>query len=235
MLGLIFFILFLFIFIRESYPSRIWNRIFSKKNTSTDFRLLRHQNVVDLLNLIDSCDLVLIGNSIIERAPWENILYRGTCNMGIGGDFTSNMLARINVAIDSKPEKIIICGGINDVAANVNIDSTISNLISMIKIAKASNIEVYFHPILPVSIDYKDYDNINSKVSVINRQVSTYCESIECKVIDIKNMITEGQNGIPLLASKYTSDGIHPNSFFYKKWRDNILSQIRRQPVEEKM
>ena len=76
-----------------------------------------HDNMVDLFQLIDSCKLVLVGNSIIDRAPWEALLKEGTCNMGIGGDITSKMLQRFDLAIKTNPEKLIFCGGINDIIA----------------------------------------------------------------------------------------------------------------------
>lgn len=59
--------------------------------------------------------IVFLGNSITEQGWWSLLLKHGDVeNRGIGGDNTFGMIDRLPDILKSKPRKIFLMAGIND-------------------------------------------------------------------------------------------------------------------------
>lgn len=219
LLSLLLFAAFLFIFIYESYPKRILNKLHSITSHKID---PRYNNKVDLFTLIDSCKTVFIGNSIIERAPWSALVKDDVCNMGIGRDITARMFSRVDLAIATNPKNIVILGGINDVNSGIPADSTINNLIAILGKIKENQITAVYQMIIPVAEFYPNSEKVNEKIRVINDHLVEYCKKNSIQVVT-NFSISEAP-----LSSNYTDDGLHPNAKFYRLWAEELNRIIKR-------
>ena len=73
--------------------------------------------------------IVFLGNSITEQGWWSLLLKRGDVeNRGIGGDNTFGMIDRLPDILKSKPRKIFLMAGINDLTGGQPVDTIVMNI-----------------------------------------------------------------------------------------------------------
>ena len=73
--------------------------------------------------------IVFLGISITEQGWWSLLLKRGDVeNRGIGGDNTFGMIDRLPDILKSKPRKIFLMAGINDLTGGQPVDTIVMNL-----------------------------------------------------------------------------------------------------------
>ncbi|MBW6498842.1 MAG: sialate O-acetylesterase, partial [Bacteroidales bacterium] len=78
----------------------------------------QRQSMFELLPDTDG-EIIMLGNSITNVGAWEELLQNPRVkNRGISGDNTFGVLARMDEVLSSKPAKIFILIGINDIAVN---------------------------------------------------------------------------------------------------------------------
>ena len=76
--------------------------------------------------------IVFLGNSITEQGWWSLLLKRGDVeNRGIGGDNTFGMIDRLPDILKSKPRKIFLMAGINDLTGGQPVDTIVMNITRM--------------------------------------------------------------------------------------------------------
>ena len=104
--------------------------------------------------------VVFLGDSITDA--WrlnEYFTGRDFVNRGIGGQTTSQMLARFRQDVLAlNPKLVVILAGTNDIADGIAAHQIEDNLAMMGDLAKAHGIKVVFASILPVNDYHKDAD-----------------------------------------------------------------------------
>jgi len=83
---------------------------------------------LDDYGLKESNEIIFIGNSITYRSEWSELFRNPKIkNRGINSDIISGVLLRIDEILESKPKKIFILIGINDLSANFQIQLCVDN------------------------------------------------------------------------------------------------------------
>ena len=78
-------------------------------------------------------EIVFLGNSITDGAEWTELFDNpNVINRGISGDITAGVLYRLDEVTRSKPEKIFLMIGVNDLARGVSPDSVVKNIRTII-------------------------------------------------------------------------------------------------------
>lgn len=177
--------------------------------------------------------VVFMGNSITEIWPELDLAFFTDNNFvgrGISGQTTYQMLLRFySDVIDLKPEAVVICGGINDIAENnYEYDElrTLSNLKAMAEIAEANGIKVIMASVLPAD-RFKwrpEMKDIPPKVISLNEKIKRLAEEKGYAYVDyfsrMENPSTHGMN------AEFTKDGVHPNLKGYKEMEEIVLPII---------
>lgn len=152
-------------------------------------------------------DIVFLGDSLTERANW-NELYPNltTLNRGIGGDTTEGILMRIDEVMTHHPKMIVIMAGLNDLAHGISIDSAAENMQSIIERVHAldENTMIIVESVIwAQDVDQGDINRLNSKYEelCINTDWAEY--------IDVSAPFLDG-------GYLYGEDGIHLNGEGYK-------------------
>lgn len=170
-------------------------------------------------------DIVFFGNSITEHGPWHELVgfkYR-IGNRGIGGDNTFGMKARILNAISSKPKKIFLMMGINDVGRGLPTAVTAKNYEDIILIIKkySPNTKIYIQSTLPMNESLLKYDYLKGKEALVRAQNETL-EKLSAKYkltyVNVKEVLADDYN----LKSTFTTDGIHLNADGYIVWANYL-------------
>ncbi len=174
-------------------------------------------------------DIVFLGNSITYYINWNELLDNPAVkNRGISGDNTFGILERLEGIIGTRPAKIFIMIGINDLARNVPDSILVRNYERMILRLKSGTPStlIYLQSLLPVNTGLKKaadhYDRIPN-IIYVNNAMRELALKHEVTFIDLYPHFTNGDHQ---LKKEYTYDGIHLSIEGYRKWAA-ILKQGR--------
>ena len=172
-------------------------------------------------------DVVFAGDSIIERCEWAEIYPEYSVkNRGVGGDVISGLTARMKLISYTKPKKIFILIGVNDLI-NGTDPQTVSDRYRTLMDTIAENLpetKVYFYSLLPVTRAFEDTGYVyNSRIESTNEDLKALCEEKGYTYIDLYNVL-KGDDGY--LSEEDSKDGLHISGTGYKKFKETTDSYL---------
>ena len=159
-------------------------------------------------------EIIMLGNSITDQCEWHELFGNiNVKNRGIGGDDTDGVLERLDEVTKSKPAKIFVMIGTNDLAYGKTTEHVIENYKTIIKRIQSASPEtkIYIESVLPV-----DYDIHSMK---INGQLKEIVGENNLTYIDLFSVFKTDENK---LNPKYSYDGLHLNGQGYMVWKKEI-------------
>jgi len=175
-------------------------------------------------------EIIFLGNSITDGGEWCELLTNPKAkNRGISGDTTDGVLFRLGEVTRSKPAKVFLLIGINDLSRGVSRDTVYLNICRIAqKIRKDSpKTQVYIQSILPVNDSFglfKNHTNKTDDVLWVNAQLKTCCAKEQFQYIDlyIRFKMVDSERLNPQL----TNDGLHLTGDGYFLWAEIIKPYI---------
>lgn len=194
-------------FIEKELKSEHWNTMYDSFKKSPN----------------DSLEIVFLGNSITEQFDLDAFKNPHVVNRGISGDFTEGILHRLDEVVESKPKKIFIEIGVNDIVEFVSAKTVLENYEKILnKIHEATpGTKIYVHSIFPISLEssiLRSTKKLNVTINEVNRELQELSKKFNATYIDINSKLKFEEK----LNSKYTFDGIHLNEEGYKLWKDIV-------------
>ncbi|NOS91276.1 MAG: hypothetical protein HOP30_05105 [Cyclobacteriaceae bacterium] len=167
--------------------------------------------------------IVILGNSIAEYGDWQKLLGDSRIvNRGIAGDNTFGVLDRVDDVIISRPHKLLIEIGINDISQDIPVSIIVKNIFTIIERVKAKSPEtkIYVHSILPtndrVKNEYPDAYNKIAQSVLVNTELKRSAKERMFTYVDLSAVLKD-KNG--KLDEKYAEpDGLHLNQTGYEAW-----------------
>lgn len=165
--------------------------------------------------------VVFMGNSITEFWKTTDSAFfagRQYIDRGISAQVTPQMLLRFRQdVIELKPSVVVILAGINDIAENagpIELEDIFGNIVSMVELAEANNIQVVLCSILPASGFYwNPVIKPADKVIELNAMIEAYARENDIVYADYYSPMVNNQKGIK---AEYSEDAVHPNLTGYK-------------------
>lgn len=218
---------------KESFTSEITSKITSEtKNEATveekkDFSDYYIDRVTTFKNLPkQKGEIIFLGDSITDICEWNELFKNSLIkNRGISGDTTYGILNRLEDIVSSKPSKIFIMVGINDIGKGKSTEEIIKNYKSILNRIKKSSpsTDIYVESVLPINKDIFNTSTKEEEIIALNDSLKKLCASYNIKYIDLYSLfIAEGNK----LNPKYTTGGIHINGTGYAIWREVIKDLI---------
>lgn len=166
-------------------------------------------------------EIVFVGNSITEMGEWQELLPgKPVLNRGISGDVTYGVLARIDEVLSSKPAKIFILSGVNDLKRGIPVDTVAATFERILVKMKSSSpkTKVYVESVLPVNegmlaAQYKKVTN--AVISALNAKLVALAAKYGYTYVDLAPAVAD-ENG--QLKKENTQDGLHLWPAAYIKW-----------------
>ncbi len=166
-------------------------------------------------------DSITYGYLCPRRANWVALLAERagieTLNFGFCGDTTGGMLARFSRdVVDSRPDKVLILGGVNDFMMGDSVGSVKANLMAMVN----QSYHYRMMPLLatPLAIDFPslkdswkalgDFTEVQQKLQELTDWLPGFCEIMNVPLIRFREEFAEAVREDP---SSFYIDGIHPN------------------------
>jgi hypothetical protein len=164
--------------------------------------------------------IIFAGDSAAGRCQWSSYFGFPIENRGVDGQESSQLVNLIQGMVTSKPEKIFITTGGNDVFNRREnlVAGDVDMIIAEIRRTSPST-KIFFHSILPIKTDA-----INGTIERVNDQVQAVCNGRGVRFISTYNLFKSSTTVINL--KYYTADGIHLNEAGYKVWADFIKGDV---------
>ena len=203
---------------------------FSQSMYDTTYSTTYYQQKLTLFKLLPDTknEIIFLGNSITDIGEWAEIWNnKKVKNRGISGDNTFGVLARLDEVVSSKPAKIFIMIGVNDISKSTPDSVLISNykkIINRIKLA-SPNTKIIVQSILPTNNNFtafKNHQNKTEHILFINDVLEKYCVENKLVYIDLYNAFLDDEKK---LDKKYTNDGLHINEYGYMKWKEILVGK----------
>ena len=167
-------------------------------------------------------EIIFLGDSITDRCEWaELFLNTFIRNRGLSGDKTEGVIDRLTEVTESKPDKIFIMIGVNDLRHNVSIDEIIENykrILIKIKLDSPQT-KVYIQSVLPVNELVGQPKTTSEDIAKLNAKIEILADQFDIPFLNIFSSLVDdfGQ-----LDKKYTEDGLHINGEGYSVWKTLI-------------
>lgn len=174
-------------------------------------------------------EIIMLGNSITNGGAWEELLGSPRIkNRGISGDNTFGVLARMDEVLSSKPAKIFILIGINDISLNTPPEIILDNyrkiILRIIKDSPATSI--YVQSLFPTNNNFtrfSGHQNKDDKVRAVNAGIAQLAIEYGLTFIDLYPRF---QNAEGKLDTLYTNDGLHLLGAGYVKWAEILKPYV---------
>ena len=166
-------------------------------------------------------EIIFLGNRFIEEANWSELLENPKVkNRGIAGDNAEGILKRLDEVLSSKPAKIFMLLGLDELRSGKNADDIIKAYQKIIdKTQKDSpKTKVYIHSLSPIRYDQTKIPVKNEDIIVLNGQLEKLAEKNKATFIDIFSAFV-GDQKTQELKPEYTNNGIHLNAQAYIRWK----------------
>jgi len=171
-------------------------------------------------------EIIFLGNSITDGCEWSELLGNPNVkNRGISGDTTEGILFRLNEVTSSKPAKVFLLIGINDLSRGISKDTVFSNICKIAnRIRKDSpKTKVNIQSILPVNDAFglfKGHTNKTEEVIWVNAQLEEWCTKENVGFVDLYSRFKSSDS--EKMNPKYTNDGLHLLGDGYLLWAEII-------------
>jgi lysophospholipase L1-like esterase len=159
--------------------------------------------------------IIFAGDSAAGRGNWSAYFGFSIENRGVDGLETYQLANSIEGIVASKPNKIFITIGGNNILNRH--ETVIINDISIIidKISRTSPTTIiYIHSMLPCK-----YDLSNTLAEWYNSQIQVLCEHKGVKFVSIYNLFKDSKG---IIQKYFLADGIHLNDAGYQLWANTI-------------
>ncbi|MFN0031135.1 MAG: GDSL-type esterase/lipase family protein [Flavobacteriales bacterium] len=171
---------------------------------------------------------LFIGDSITEGYDLQRAFADNTVvNMGIGGEYTTGILMRMDIARQLQPAKIFLMIGINDITTGISqavLHQRYANILSTFK-QECPQTQVYVQSTLPTRLvggTAESNQKYIDQVKTLNEYLASICATYGYTYIDLYALFEKEE----ALNANYTYDGIHISPEGYAVWTEAIRHHV---------
>lgn len=175
-------------------------------------------------------EIIFLGNSITDGCEWAELFNDlRVKNRGISGDVTQGVLDRLQEVVESKPAKIFIMIGVNDLARGLSVDEVVSNYRKILQGIRSASPEtrIYIQSVLPVNdhfTKFKNHVNKTEQIMAVNEHLVKMADEFDHTVyIDLFSPFATDDNK---LNPEYTNDGLHLTGDGYLLWKSLVQDYV---------
>ena len=165
-------------------------------------------------------ELVVVGDSITEQGPWEDMFPdHAIRNRGIGGETTTGLLKRLDEIVSSNPRALFLKIGTNDLTHGPGIAMSYTQyreIVSRIR-TESPGTRLHLQSLLPRGVEYRE------SVEDFNREIREIAGEFDATYIDLYPGFLARDGSIDNI---YSSDELHLNGPGYALWREQIEAEL---------
>jgi lysophospholipase L1-like esterase len=166
--------------------------------------------------------IALVGDSLVREGDWAKWLGDHTVyNLGVSGDTTDDVLARLDAVIETKPDEILLLIGTNDLGTRHTVEHLVRNIESMLIELRRSLPEsrALVHSILPRGREFAD------RIKDANIHLRQFSATVKAQYLDLWPALATEDGGID---PRFSDDLLHLNAEGYQAWLSELLPALER-------
>lgn len=173
-------------------------------------------------------EIIFLGNSITDIGEWAEIWQNSKVkNRGISGDITFGVLARLDEILSSRPTKLFIMIGVNDIARNIPDAVILANYRRIIDRVQAASpkTQLIMQSVLPTNDEFKPFKNHYGKddrIRAVNNGLQALCADTGVVFVNLYPRFLDASGK---LDKQYTNDGLHLTGAGYMLWKKILIEQ----------
>ncbi|TVQ15083.1 MAG: hypothetical protein EA361_06455, partial [Bacteroidetes bacterium] len=177
-------------------------------------------------------EIIMLGNSITNGANWSELFNNPNIrNRGISGDNTFGILHRLEEVTASRPEKIFLLIGINDISKETPVEVILNNYRRIVERIRedSPDTRLYLQSIMPTSNEFDHFPrayNREKEIEAVNQGIEMLAARYGATFIDLHPHFLDEHGK---LNKEFTNDGLHLMGEGYLHW-----ARILRPYIEEK-
>ncbi len=166
-------------------------------------------------------EIIFLGNSITDTAEWAELLGdKRVKNRGISGDNSFGVLARLDEVTASRPRKVFIMIGINDLARNIPDSLIVRNYRRIVAQLRSDSprTRIYLQSVLPTNDSFPQFSRHQHKevhIRVLNDSLRALAAQSGQVFVDLHPYLIDAAGK---LDRRFTNDGLHLNGAGYDRW-----------------
>jgi hexosaminidase len=169
--------------------------------------------------------IVMAGDSLTDLAEWQDLIPDvPIANRGISGDTSDGLLRRIPEIAETRPDKVFVMIGVNDLRYSIPVHVVVGNIATIVAKLHAANAAVFVESVLCTSPDY--LPGLNARVHEVDTELAAQCSTSAdgaCTFIDLRPSICKDGTLPPAMSI----DGIHLRPEAYVRWRDALAPYLQ--------
>ncbi|MET1055142.1 MAG: GDSL-type esterase/lipase family protein [Pedobacter sp.] len=210
-------------YIRKQGGISLFSSTFSKPAAVSDRYYYAKTSLFNILPN-EKEEILFIGDSLTDYCDWYELFGNTNIrNRGIAGDYIEGVSKRVKDALKSKPKKVFLMIGINNLVlihnTNEEVLTAYDELMSAIKKYSPSS-KVFIQSILPVNGNLQE---INKNIVVINSGLIQLTKKYNFQYINLHDSFLDKDK---CLNAIYSGDGLHLNGKGYDIWKNKISNFV---------
>jgi len=173
----------------------------------------------------DTNEIIFLGNSITDYCDWYELFGKSNIkNRGIGGDIINGVIDRLDEVVESKPKKIFLMIGTNDLGRGNNVNEILSDYERLVKLIleKTPKTELYLQSILPT---HNQPTRKNTDIIEINKGIVLIAQKYSLIYVDLFDLLKTVNNELNM---DFSFDGLHLNGNGYLIWKKAIIGYVNK-------
>jgi lysophospholipase L1-like esterase len=173
-------------------------------------------------------EIIFLGDSLTDLCEWSEFFStKQVKNRGICGDTTDGVLNRLPNIIESRPQKLFIMIGINDLSQGREVLEILNSYKVILETLQEQTpkTKVFIQSLLPVNS--QEFPNrkpeTNKKIIEINEALKEFAKDFSFQYIDLHSSFLDKNSEVD---AQYTSDGVHLNGQGYLIWKRIIEKDV---------
>ncbi|GLK18417.1 GDSL-type esterase/lipase family protein [Herbiconiux flava] len=165
---------------------------------------------------------VFVGDSLIEGGRWQEWFPElEAVNLGVGGDTTEGLIARLDEVAAEDPDTVVLLIGTNDVANRRGIEQVVRGIETALANIRAAlpDARILVQSVLPRGAEYAEF------VKEINRHVWQFAATVRAHYLDLWPVMAVESGE---LNPAFTEDRLHLNEEGYKAWLSELEPALER-------
>ncbi|MDJ0334751.1 GDSL-type esterase/lipase family protein [Salinibacterium sp. G-O1] len=166
--------------------------------------------------------IAFVGDSLTEGGRWADWFPdRNTHNLGIGGNTTDDVVARLDSIIELRPEAVALLIGTNDLGTRKSVEHLVRNIeFVLVTLRRAlPGTRMLVQSIMPRGREF------SAQIQDANRHLRQFAPSVKAQYLDLWPAFSQEDGELdPALSD----DKLHLNDEGYERWLSELRPALER-------
>ena len=167
--------------------------------------------------------IAFVGDSLTNHGEWETWFPdREVHNLGVSGDTTDDLIARVDEIVDLHPDAVALLIGTNDLGQRKSVEHLVRNIEYLLVTLRRGlpGTRMLVQSIMPRGAEFAE------RVQDANRHLRQFAPSVNAQYLDLWPALA-GSDGDEI-APEFSDDKLHLSPAGYEAWLAELRPALER-------